>query len=316
MNPLRNTWTAESLKNDSRWRVNVPEDVQAEWRRLPSDEQELSALLANPLSFDASPEKWPATARWGARLRAELLEGRGFFCASDTSGASEPLLRLRYLLLARQLGSLNDRYGYLYDVYDQGYSYTRQAVPVSQTRAATGFHTDSTSINSFPDSVGLLCVRPARDGGESVLSSASLIYQRMKAHHPELAARLEEEIVREIITPGDAKSVELIRQNRFPVFCLGRYGQPFTFRYMRYWIETGHQKAELELDSRLLQALDKLDSLLESHEYVFRFRLERGDMFFINNHTLAHGRTDYEDFEEAHRRRLLVRTWVHFPAQA
>jgi hypothetical protein len=38
--------------------------------------------------------------------------------------------------------------------------------------------------------------------------------------------------------------------------------------------------------------------------------LLQGDMQFINNYTTLHARTEFEDFAEPERRRLMVRLWL------
>jgi isocitrate dehydrogenase kinase/phosphatase len=38
--------------------------------------------------------------------------------------------------------------------------------------------------------------------------------------------------------------------------------------------------------------------------------LRPGDMQFLNNHVIVHGRTAYEDYPEPGRRRDLIRQWL------
>ncbi|MGV2389786.1 MAG UNVERIFIED_CONTAM: TauD/TfdA family dioxygenase [Microcystis novacekii LVE1205-3] len=74
-------------------------------------------------------------------------------------------MRLIYAFISRIFGLLNQRYGYFFDVIDRGMDYTKEAIPVSMTNAETGYHTDSTAKNYFPDIVGLLCLASADEGG-------------------------------------------------------------------------------------------------------------------------------------------------------
>jgi len=37
-------------------------------------------------------------------------------------------------------------------------------------------------------------------------------------------------------------------------------------------------------------------------------------MQFLNNHLILHSRTEYEDYEEANRKRHLLRLWLRTPA--
>jgi alpha-ketoglutarate-dependent taurine dioxygenase len=77
---------------------------------------------------------------------------------------------------------------------------------------------------------------------------------------------------------------------------------------MRYWIEVGQDKAGQALDDRELRALDLLDEVLARPEHVVRFRLEQGDVLWVNNRVMAHNRTGYED--SPGNVRQLQRMWI------
>ena len=46
---------------------------------------------------------------------------------------------------------------------------------------------------------------------------------------------------------------------------------------------------------------------------MLEFTLQPGEMYFINNYTILHARTAFEDFEEEDRRRHLLRLWLEVP---
>ncbi|MEO1843921.1 MAG: TauD/TfdA family dioxygenase [Roseibacillus sp.] len=77
---------------------------------------------------------------------------------------------------------------------------------------------------------------------------------------------------------------------------------------MRYWIEKGHQEADLALCDEELAALDTLDMLLSLPQFAVQFKLEAGDQVWVNNHMVAHNRTGYE--EDPQEPRHLVRMWL------
>ena len=79
---------------------------------------------------------------------------------------------------------------------------------------------------------------------------------------------------------------------------------------MRFWIEKGYEKAEVPLPDGLLDALDSLDRCLEEEDSVANFRIERGEMLWVDNCTTLHDRTEYED--DANAPRLLLRQWVKY----
>jgi alpha-ketoglutarate-dependent taurine dioxygenase len=81
-------------------------------------------------------------------------------------------------------------------------------------------------------------------------------------------------------------------------------------RYLRYWIEAGHQKAGVPLTAEQVRALDALDAVLRRPQLRAEFDLRPGDTYFLNNRWLLHNRTAFEDHAEPERRRHLVRLWL------
>jgi alpha-ketoglutarate-dependent taurine dioxygenase len=81
-------------------------------------------------------------------------------------------------------------------------------------------------------------------------------------------------------------------------------------RYLRYWIEAGHEKVGQPLTTDERRALDVLDEVLKRPELRVEFCLAPGQMYFINNRWILHNRTAFEDFPELSRRRHLVRLWL------
>ncbi|MFI2663542.1 TauD/TfdA family dioxygenase [Micromonospora carbonacea] len=62
------------------------------------------------------------------------------------------------------------------------------------------------------------------------------------------------------------------------------------------------------MTERQVAALDALDALLDDPRRQTRLRLEPGQMIFINNRTLLHGRTEFTDAPDG--KRLMLRTWI------
>ena len=50
-----------------------------------------------------------------------------------------------------------------------------------------------------------------------------------------------------------------------------------------------------------------------SDELVLNMTFEPGDIQLLNNHLIYHARTDYEDYPEKERKRLLLRLWLAVP---
>jgi hypothetical protein len=236
------------------------------------------------------------------QIQSTLWKGSGVVRILGLGGLEEGLMRRAYALLAAGIGTPIDSYGRQYDVIDRGLDYRKAAIPVSQTSAETAFHTDSSSRWMNPAVVGLLCIRPALEGGLSMVSPAWKAEEQVGKARPELLRLLQADYVRDVVTPGvDTERVSL---NRFPIFSRGPQG--LIFRYMRYWIEKGQARVGQPLGSEQLEALDLLDHALARNSRCFA--MSPGEVLFIDNYRVAHNRTAYQDNPTAPR--LLVRMWM------
>lgn len=273
--------------------------------------QECTYDVAATGNTAANSGKLPSTVRqWTTEFTPFLDNIPGFVCLKPaTENLSDYQLRQIYGLIARSLGQLNDRYGIMFDVKDQGMDYTKEAIPVSKTKASTGFHTDSTAKEYSPDIIGLLCIQPGHKGGESLLANAADLYCWMLEKYPEYIPVLSQPVIRDVITPGTTSTKETIRENKFPVFGFDNKG--LKFRYMRYWINTGYEKSETPKPPTLDIALDCIDEFLANKKNICEFNLSRGEILFANNRFLCHSRKAFTDASAQSKKRTLVRAWIN-----
>ena len=244
---------------------------------------------------------------WFAPLRHQLLHGYGVVLIRGLSAQPQSTFRRLYLAIGRCLGSPDLTYGELYDVTDSSQSHLTKSIPVSQTRAATSMHTDSSRLETHPRWVGLACVQQAPVGGGSRLASALSVHDFLKENHPKSLARLQQNFHRDVVTPGAVDPLGLIALNRFPVFSQAVDGP--TLRYMRYWIEKGHERLGQALCAEDLRAFDDLDAALNHPNFCHCFQMQEGDILFIDNHKVVHDREAYEDNPQ--RPRHLIRLWLN-----
>jgi len=251
----------------------------------------------------------PALASFGERLHAQLRQGQGVARVIGFDPAlDDATLRLAYLAIGLRTGEALTPYGRLFDVKDRGEDYRTSAAPVSMTRESTSFHTDSSARDVEPDYVGLLCLQTALQGGESWVSSAVTAHDALCASAPESLALLYRDYCRDVVTPGTERNLDRIRENKFPVYhfdtALGRV----TFRYMRYWIERAHSLLQHPLSGDALSAFDHLDAWLSHPRLVLSFTLQRGEMLWVDNRSMAHNRSAFVDAPAAPR--TMVRMWT------
>lgn len=163
------------------------------------------------------------------------------------------------------------------------------------------FHTDGSDV------ISLLCVRPAKRGGETKLASIGTIYNRMLAERPDLLECLFGDYIRVWPSRSDKPGVEI------PTFSLPVFGMrdgKITSQYTRTAVE---QAQEIPSVPRLTAAQDAALSMHAAiaEETCLRTGFQPGDIQFVNNHTVYHSRSAFEDDTDAGR--LMLRLWFSMP---
>lgn len=171
---------------------------------------------------------------------------------------------------------------------------------IYQTNARQSFHTDSADV------VGLLCLREAMDGGESLLVSAESIYNRMRADRPDLLERLFDPIAtdrRGEVPPGMDPFMTIPP--------LSWHDGRLTVFYQRQYIDSAQRFPQaMRLGPAHVAALDMFDALANDPGLHLKMRLRPGDMQFVYNHAQLHDRTGFTDWPDPGRRRHLLRLWL------
>lgn len=296
-------WTADTVERSDNWYFRLPDRglgiLGGYLQGMPGTITDLRllavdrALLADDLR----------------EVRRILMAGRGFAILEGfpLDQWDDRQLQAAYWLLGQALGvpvEQNIQGTLLYDVRDTGQDLS-QGARFSVTSYESSFHTDNSFGDIILDSVGLLCLRTARSGGVNHLVSGHSVCRRLRAVHPDALAVLSRPFHfdrRGGVRQGETPTVQ------FPV--IEESAEGLLIRYLRYWIEAGHQKGGAVLTSEQVAALDALDSVLRRPELRVEFALQRGQMLFLNNRWLLHNRTAFEDHPEPALRRHLVRLWL------
>lgn len=174
------SWHAADFVGDQSWLVHF---TDAEIAAL---DHAVAAAMARGLRFpDFGKDDFPL-AGWAERLRSfadELENGRGFLLARGlpVDRYSDEEIEIAYYGIGLHLGQpvrqnpRGDLLGVVMNVGDPNDKNTR----VYQTNKYLPYHTDPSDV------VGLLCVRKAKQGGESSLVSIAALYNRLLRDHPE-----------------------------------------------------------------------------------------------------------------------------------
>jgi hypothetical protein len=243
------------------------------------------------------------------RLRAEVLDGRGFVLLREVPVEHRPIAESAaaywgigsYFGSARSQNAKGHLLGHIYDL--GGSSATDPNIRSYATAERQNFHIDRCDV------VALLCLRRARSGGLSAIASSMTVHNVMAARRPDLLERLYQPFPidrRGEVPEGKAPFYEA------PVF--NEHAGAVSVLYSRLHIGSAQRFPEARrLTAEDFEALDMLGELAGDPELRLDMDFKPGDIQFLHNHTILHARTTYEDWPEAERRRHLLRLWLSPP---
>jgi hypothetical protein len=154
----------------------------------------------------------------------------------------------------------------------------------------------------------LLCIRAAQSGGTSKLMSVGALFNEMLRRRPDLARVAQEpfHFDSRAQNPADLKIQSV------PI--LTWYAGRLNALHKRRYIETAQRFPEVpRLTPQQLEVLDLIDEICADPAGHLSFDMQPGDMQIASNFSILHSRTEYQDFPEADRRRLLLRIWMTLP---
>jgi alpha-ketoglutarate-dependent taurine dioxygenase len=299
-------WRADSVDEPGTWYYPLSQ------RCLTSLDQTIHRLRQQPrqtTELCATDEPCAAFADEFLPVRTALETGRGFAVLRGLPRDRYSPLEMQacYWLVGGLLGQpveQNVQGTLLYDVRDTGQD-VRYGARFSVTNAESTFHTDNSFGSGIADYVGLLCLQAAKTGGLSQLVSGYSVHNELLAHYPDFLEVLYQPVHidrRGGVRPGETPTAQE------PVLSWGEGG--LMYRYLRFWIESGHDRVGQPLSTAQRKALDALDEVLNNPALRVEFALAPGDMYFINNRWILHNRTAFEDYTEPEQRRHLVRLWL------
>ena len=185
-------------------------------------------------------------------------------------------------------------------VRDIGLDASDVGTRIYQTSVRQTFHTDSTDV------VGLLCLRAAKTGGESLLVSAETLYNQMQQQRPDLAPLLFD-----VVATDRRGEVPTGEKPFFEIPVLSWFEGFLTVQYQRQYVDSAQRFADApRLSKKHIEALDYFDKLANDPELHFSMQLQPGDMQFVYNHSQLHDRTGFTDWPDPDQRRHLLRLWL------
>jgi hypothetical protein len=199
--------------------------------------------------------------------------------------------------------SQNGRGHLLGHVRDEGRTQADPNARAYQTNQRMDFHTDMLPM----DLLGLFCLRTAKRGGASKLTSALTIHNVLREERPDLLEALYGNFY--IDWRGEAPLGEK------PFFALPMFSEcngKVTSRInsLPYYESAARHGARYAPSALQREALLKVQEIANRPALMLTMQFQEGDIQLINNHTLLHAREAYEDWPETGRERHLLRMWI------
>ena len=242
-------------------------------------------------------------------FKKKILDGFGLFiingaCLKDFSLKEKISI---YTLIAEILGELiiqNIKQEKIVEIKDVGKS-MQSGGRYHETKEGGSHHTDSPQWKDVPDYLGLFCVHNAKKGGTNLFLSAYTIHNRILKGRKDLLNILYEKF--HFDKRGEFKEGESSTVFE-PIFKF-KDGKLY-FRYLRNYIDAGHDIQNQPLSESQKEALTYLDNSMLEEDMIMSYDLKPDDMVFSDNHWIIHGRTTFEDFDDPNLKRLMLRTWI------
>ena len=299
-------WDRKEIETDDSWLFNLSSQVKQE---LHEAVKKLSTTDINFSKLTQEDFLLPSFANTAAAMREVLSYGRGLAKLSgfDVANYEVDEVKLAYFGISLHLGipvSQSHRGDYIGEVIDK-------QDPVDRRPYHHGgefiMHRDPTA-----DVVGLMSIRKGKSGGLSRVMSAATVHNVLLAEKPELMDTLYKGYPYMRTTP-DRGDTELYTPYRIPVFKFADKGE-FMALYIPGFSEFYQERDGISDDHIEVTAQTAIkDVLWYRPELYLETMLQPGDMQFVNNRFLMHARTDYEDWKEAAKYRLLLRIWLQLP---
>jgi hypothetical protein len=281
----------------------------------PGEIAEIDAALAYLLSLGTldfpriTPETFPLPnlGQFFAGLGHELLHGSGFLLLRG-------LPRERYSLddIGRLYYGLGVHLGRPVAQSYQG-ELLGNVIDVSDVEAqARGYHAGGGQRmhSDNCDVVSLMCVRAARSGGISRIVSAAAVHNRLLETRLDLLEALYGEwVFRRMELDAQYGTGSLTRR----VAIFSRASGQLTCNVSGSYPYRAVKAGDAVMTATQIEALDEMARIAASPEFYLDMSIGEGDIQFLNNRAILHGRTDYEDSPEIATRRHMLRLWLQMP---
>lgn len=300
-------WKGQDVARED-WLLPLPDECVDELRAVVADlrDNPLPTIVLTPQMFSLD-----SCIALTERVQKMINSGMGIVVLDriplDTFTEDEAVACYWLLgsLLARPVAQAFDG-RLLYDVRDIGQNLRfQEGVRASITTDELLFHSDAAYATTAPNFLGLLCMQTPKAGGISRLISLLELHNYFLDRYAELLPRCYQPFLfsrGKDHRPGEEGIL------RAPMF--GWDGGGFRGRIHSVRIRRGYAKAQIEIDAEGERVLSVIDEFAAEQRNWFDMTFEPGQIQFVNNNTIGHSRTAFEDWPQESRKRHLVRLWL------
>jgi len=302
-------WTAADVADPARWTERLS---AAEIDELDEAVQQAFGISDDLLKIGKAEFPLPTL---GPRLKAierELMDGRGFVLIRGLPRErwSNDEMSMAYWGIGAHLGRpwpQNAKGHLLGDVTDHGKAPDDPTARGNEIGlVGLDFHCDGSDL------VGLMCLQTGVSGGLSAVCNSVALHNRLVRERPDLAAELYKP------QPFDSRGEQAPgKPGWYPMPVFTRHGKRLFTRLIRPYILASQRHADApRLTEAALEALTWMQAQAEGGAYSVLMDFRPGDMQFINNYHVLHGREPYVDDRAAGKVRHLKRLWLETEALA
>jgi hypothetical protein len=301
----RSVWDYSELMSDENWKYALTD----------SDIEEIDSAIAyvinNQIPLESLNKQNFPLKHLSEKLEYLLQEintGRGFVYITGlpVKKYNELESTVAYLGLSVYLGKLrcHNSHGWMMNrLIDMDRDKKNPNTLLAQTSIEFTTHTDSCDI------VGILCIQNVskENGGDTYVASSGAIHNKMLNDTPELLEQLFHEF------PCDRRGQ--IPEGKDPWYMMPVFswfhGNLTTWFHRQYinLVQGIYPEAPRVTEKEQL-ALKTFEKISTDPNYMINFHIESGDMIFMNNLTVVHGRTTWRDGDSFEDKRYLYRVWL------
>ncbi len=296
-------WRGDALIKTQDWLYFLSDAQRTELERLGTqfveDDPDLRTVTAAQYPVPGFSE---ALASWGR----DIDQGRGFVVVRGLRPHlySDALSAAIFYILGLHMGEPMQQ-NQMGDLLDHVYATSDKTMDdptarSSKVRDKLVFHSDSSDV------VALMCLRPSKSGGASLLVSGAQIYNEILQRRPDLAPLLYEPFHwdwrrQDPDAPSNTYTSPMISlvDGVFSMYA----GATYIFTAQEY---PGVPK----LTPEQIEVIKLFDEITYEPGMAIATDFQEGDIQWLSNYAALHSRETFIDYPEHQRRRHLLRLWL------